>query len=63
VARGEGRAIWLELLAESAKLADASRIEIALLASRCGQLEGPHRDEAIALASGNPLFAGRVSEI
>lgn len=62
VAQRAGGAAWSELLVESARLADASRIEIALLAAHCGQLAGAPRDEAVSLASHNPLFVGRVSE-
>ncbi len=58
-----GAATWGELLAESARLPASPRLEIALLAARCGRLGGPHREEARALASSNPLFTARLGEL
>jgi hypothetical protein len=63
VARRADRTTWSELLAESAGLAIPSRLEIVMLAARCGELAGPQREEAITLASNNPLFVGRLNEI
>jgi tetratricopeptide (TPR) repeat protein len=62
VASDADRATWSELVAESASLAVGYELEIALLAARCGRLDGPQRDGAIARARENPVFAGRVSE-
>ena len=56
-------ATWNEILVESATLSAPFRIEIGLLASRRGRLAAPHRDEILALAYKEPLFAHRVSEI
>jgi eukaryotic-like serine/threonine-protein kinase len=62
-AQREGGATWSALLADSAGLPISSRLEIALLAARGGQLTGPARDAAIALARDNPLFVRRVHEM
>jgi tetratricopeptide (TPR) repeat protein len=62
-ARRADQATWTELIADSARIALPLRIEIALLAARCGRLEGLQRDEAIALVRKNPLFVGRENEI
>ncbi len=58
-----GRATWSELLADSAALPVASRLEIVLLAARGGGLAESRRVEAVALARDNPLFVSRVNEL
>jgi hypothetical protein len=63
VAGRTGAAAWGELIADSARLPASPRLEIALLAARCGRLDGPHRDEARALASSTPLVTGRLGEL
>jgi hypothetical protein len=56
-------ASWDEILDESAALEVPFRIEIGLLAARRGRLTPARRDEILALAYKEPLFAHRVSEI
>jgi len=58
-----GQEPWRALLADSAALSVTSRLELALLAARAGQLDDAQRAEAVALARDNPLFVGRVNEL
>ena len=70
VADGAGAARWREILASSAAPADGDdgansqllRLEIAALAARAGCLTGRERDDILALAQDDPVFAARIGD-